>query len=305
MSIPDHSYDATLRHRPAPDGTIDAIARRRSPELGDAGEPGGVQTRCVDLDGSWRVTEAINGGLLMAVATKALADRSLAAGGHGDPLAVSAYFLSASLPGEAFVTTEMARVGRRMSTGQVSVSQLGPAAPDGSREPVERIRALATFGDLGADTQPLRAPTMPSIPAPEQCVPADHAPQELRPPIMEHLDLRLDPDSVGWAFGEPSKRGRMLGWLRFRDGRDMDPISLVFALDALPPVAFDLGMLGWAPTLELSAHVRARPKPGWLLIEVRTETLAGSLLEEDARIWDSSGRLVAQSRQLASVRLPG
>ena len=59
MSIPDHSYDATLRHRPAPDGSIDAIAKRRSPELGDAGEPGGVQTRCVDLDGSWRVTEAI------------------------------------------------------------------------------------------------------------------------------------------------------------------------------------------------------------------------------------------------------
>lgn len=295
MANPDHSYDATLR---------------REAILGDAGGLGDSGAGRVELDGSWRIGEAINGGLLMAVATRALADRALAEGGHGDPLSVSAYFLSATLPGEALVTTELIRVGRLMSTGQVSLSQPaaagpdGPDGPDGTPQPVERLRALATFGDLGDDSPPLRTPTAPVIPPPQECIPADQAPEHVRPPILEHLDLRLDPDSVGWAFGSPSKRGRMLGWLRFRDGRAMDPVSLVFALDAMPPVSFDLGIPGWAPTLELSAHIRARPQPGWVLVEVRTETLAGSLLEEDARIWDSSGRLVAQSRQLASVRLP-
>jgi hypothetical protein len=85
------------------------------------------------------------------------------------------------------------------------------------------------------------------------------------------------------------------------DGREPDPLSLLLAVDALPPVTFDLGIAGWAPTLELSAHVRARPAPGWLRVRVSTRNLAGGLLEEDAEVWDSTDRLVAQSRQLARV----
>ena len=80
--------------------------------------------------------------------------------------------------------------------------------------------------------------------------------------------------------------------------------SLLFFLDALPPVAFDLGIQGWAPTLELSTHVRAQPVDGWLRVELSTQTVTGSLMEEDAAIWDASGRLVAQSRQLAGIRVP-
>ena len=107
-----------------------------------------------------------------------------------------------------------------------------------------------------------------------------------------------------WGVGKPSGKGRMRGWIRFKDGREPDALSLLFFLDALPPVAFDLGLLGWAPTLEFSGHVRAEPAPGWLQVELTTDNLSGALLEEDARIWDSTGRLVAQSRQLAAVRVP-
>jgi hypothetical protein len=83
------------------------------------------------------------------------------------------------------------------------------------------------------------------------------------------------------------------------DGREPDPLMLLLAVDTLPPVSFDLGLPGWAPTLELTAHVRARPAPGWLRVRVSTRNLAGGLLEEDAEVWDSRDRLVAQSRQLA------
>jgi hypothetical protein len=79
---------------------------------------------------------------------------------------------------------------------------------------------------------------------------------------------------------------------------------LLLAVDTLPPVTFDLGMSGWAPTLELTAHVRARPAPGWLRIRVSTRNFAGGLLEEDAEVWDSRDRLVAQSRQLARAPRP-
>ncbi len=49
-------------------------------------------------------------------------------------------------------------------------------------------------------------------------------------------------------------------------------------------------------------HVRAAPAPGWLRVRHATRNVAGGMLEEDAEVWDSAGRLVAQSRQLA--RLP-
>ncbi len=46
-------------------------------------------------------------------------------------------------------------------------------------------------------------------------------------------------------------------------------------------------------------HVRAVPAPGWLKVSHRTRNVAGGMFEEDCEVWDSSGRLVAQSRQLA------
>ena len=87
--------------------------------------------------------------------------------------------------------------------------------------------------------------------------------------------------------------------LGLEGGREPDVLALLSAVDALPPVTFCLGMPGWAPTLELTAHVRARPAPGWLRVRHATRNLAGGMFEEDCEVWDSTDRLVAQSRQLA------
>ncbi len=71
-------------------------------------------------------------------------------------------------------------------------------------------------------------------------------------------------------------------------------------MDALPPTAFELGISsGWVPTVELTVHVRCRPAPCPLRVSITTRNLAGGFLEEDAEVWDSADRLVAQSRQLA------
>jgi hypothetical protein len=121
---------------------------------------------------------------------------------------------------------------------------------------------------------------------------------------MERFDMRLDPACVGWAVGEPSGRGLLQAWFRLADGRDPDPVQLLMVLDALPPVTFDLGHPGWAPTIELTAHVRAVPAPGWLKVSHRTRNVAGGMFEEDCEVWDSAGRLVAQSRQLARFPRP-
>ena len=51
--------------------------------------------------------------------------------------------------------------------------------------------------------------------------------------------------------------------------------------------------------MELTAHVRALPAPGWISARLSTRNIAGGMFEEDCELWDSAGRLVAQSRQLA------
>jgi acyl-CoA thioesterase len=248
------------------------------------------------LDPGWQIGAGVNGGLLLASLGHALS-QVFADDGHPDPIAISAYFLSASRPGPTVLDTQVLRRGRSMSTGQASLIQKGD---DGAV--VERVRALATYGHLDSlpdDVRTTAAP--PDMPPPERCIGTDQAPPDFleQASLLERLDLRLDPACVGWALGEPSGRGLLQGWLRMADGREPDPLLLLLAVDALPPVTFDLGHFGWTPTLELSVHLRARPEAGWLAVTHRTRNLAGGLLEEDAEVWDSTGRLVAQSRQLA------
>jgi len=247
------------------------------------------------LGEGWVIGRAVNGGVLLALLGRALQHEL--GEGHPDPLAVSAHYLSAAEPGPARVRTETVRSGRSMATGQAGIEQAGP---DGQR--LERVRALATYGDLASMPEDVRTSARPpEMPEPDACVSAAMAPPGSAGdlPFLHRFDLRLDPDTAGWAIGKPSHRGVIQGWVRMADGREPDPLMLLLAVDTLPPVTFDLGLPGWAPTLELSAHVRARPAPGWLRVRVSTRNFAGGLLEEDAEVWDSADRLVAQSRQLA------
>jgi hypothetical protein len=253
-----------------------------------------------ELGTGWQIGAGINGGMLLATCGAALRE-TFRADGHPDPVAVSAYYLSASRPGPATLRTHALRRGRSMSTGSVSLVQ-----SDDGRE-VERIRALATYGDLGALSGEVRTTaTPPDLPPPEDCVPNDLAPASFKAQatLLDRLDLRLDPSCAGWAVGEPSGRGMLRGWLRLADAREPDPLMLLLAVDALPPVTFDFGEVGWTPTLELTAHVRADPAPGWLRVTHATRNYAGGLLEEDCEVWDSADRLVAQSRQLARAPRP-
>ncbi|MEO7753978.1 MAG: thioesterase family protein [Terracoccus sp.] len=252
----------------------------------------------------WMIGNAVNGGLVMAAGLGALGRHLSADPGertpHADPVVLSAYFMTASTPGPFTVTTEAMRCGRALSTGQISISQVGP---DGV--PVERMRALGSFGDL-ADVETLTQASPPDMPPPGQCVSSRQAPPECLANMrfLDRLDLRLDPSSAGWAMGRPSLKGEIRGWLRMADHREPDTTLLMMALDALPPVAFDLGILGWTPTLEFTGHVRRRPEPGWLQVALTSQNVGGGMMEEDAMVWDSAGHLVAQSRQLCGVRHP-
>ncbi|MFD5536546.1 thioesterase family protein [Streptomyces sp. NPDC127079] len=264
----------------------DTAVTRRAPGVYD-----------IDLSAGWTIISAVNGGYLLAVLGRALADTLP----HPDPFTVSAHYLTPSRPGPAVIRTDTVRTGRTLSTGQASLFQY-----DDEGNEVERIRVLASYGDLAALPDDVRTTAVPpAIPPLDQCFgPQDGpAPVDGSSAITERLMLKLDPATLGWALGAPSGKGEMRAWFGLADGRDADPLSLLLAVDALPPTAFELGLKGWVPTIELTVHVRHRPAPGPLRVSITTRNLAGGLLEEDAEVWDSADRLVAQSRQLARVRL--
>ncbi|MEU9557837.1 thioesterase family protein [Streptomyces fumanus] len=264
----------------------DTAATRRAPGVYD-----------IDLSAGWTVLGAVNGGYLLAVLGRALAD----ALPHPDPFSITAHYLTASRPGPAVVRTEAVRTGRTLSTGQASLLQY-----DDEGNEVERIRVLASYGDLDALPDDVRTTAKPpALPPLERCFGPEDGPSPVDggSAIADRLMIKLDPDTLGWALGQPSGKGEMRAWFGLADGRDADPFSLLLAVDALPPTAFEMGLSGWVPTVELTVHVRCRPAPGPLRVAVTTRNLAGGFLEEDAEVWDSADRLVAQSRQLARVRL--
>ncbi|QPP06444.1 thioesterase family protein [Streptomyces bathyalis] len=257
-------------------------------------EPGVHDT---DLSQGWAIGHALNGGYLLATLGRALGETLP----HPDPFTITAHYLSATTHGPAVIRSEVVRTGRTLSTGTAGLFQTGA---DG-RE-VERIRVLASYGDLDTVTGDVRTSAEPpAMPPPGQCFSARDNPAgpDAGPEMGKRLDLRLDPATCGWAVGAPSGRGEMRAWLGLADARDPDPMSLLMAVDALPPTAFEMGLSGWVPTVELTVHVRARPAPGLLRVSVTTVNLAGGFLEEDVEVWDSADRLVAQSRQLARAKV--
>lgn len=225
-----------------------------------------------------------NGGYVLGVALRALA-RVLP---MPDPLVVSAFFLRPTRPGPVEVATEMARAGRRIATGAARVIQDGK----------ETVRVTAAFADLAtAAGRTVTLVERPALPPPGDCIDLLSGGAIPRLTITERVEYRVAA-MPGWAVGRPEGRASMEFWMRYRDGRDADSLSLPALVDAAAPVVLDLGESGSA-TVELTAHVRARPAPGWLACRSTTRFLAGGFHEEDFEIWDSTGALVAQSRQLA------
>ena len=244
------------------------------------------------IDPGWTIGSWPNGGYLMALATRA----ALMVTGQPHPLAVSSHFMAAPSTGPAELEVRPLRSGRTVSSARVTLLQQGHPC----------LEVLVSSGWLQPGDEPAwRADSRPPrMPPAEKCLPgqAEMPGSGLRVAILEHIDVRLDPATAGWVNGSPAGKLQARGWMRFRDDRPPDPLALLQALDALPPASAELGIMEWAPTLELTAYVRGLPADGWLRCAARGRLLQGGWFDEEAEVWDERGRLVAQSRQLAGAR---
>jgi acyl-CoA thioesterase len=258
----------------------------------------------------WNVGNNPNGGYTLVLAVRAM----LAACERPDPLTVTAHYVAPPVAGPVAVSTEIVRAGRRYATVEARMVQGGR----------ELIRVLGAFGDFDAQQGPTRiGAVVPRIPPPGDCVGLlDIGTGNGRPvpEIMRRYELRLDPgcewvrsrgsgtaapaSAEATAAGPPLTPLELAGWIRFADGTPASALGLLAMADAFPPTLLGAVQVGWVPTVELTIHLRGRPAPGWILGVSRTRFLIDGLLEQDGELWDSTGRLVALSRQMALVLPP-
>lgn len=244
----------------------------------------------LDLDGDWSIGGKLFGGYLLRETVAA----ALSLSEHPHPLSVSAHFLAPPQPGPAMFAAERLRAGRRTSVVRGSLYS-------GDRNCAE---VIVTAGELAAPaaavwSDPERAVVLPPV---EECVAAPSSnPSGVPIGHLAHVDLRVDPASASWVAGEPNGIADVRGWMRPRDGV-VDPLWLLVAVDALPPVTFALGLPGWVPTVSFDVQLRALPTTKWVGVRHRAALVADGWLDETCDVVDEDGRLLASGRQLAGYR---
>ena len=230
-----------------------------------------------------------HGGYLMSVAlAAAMEDAS-----HPDPVTMSAHFVRPARVGPAKVETTVVKAGRSLSTIRADLHQ----------DDAVCVATLTTFGNLSTATDiGYRSIEPPDLPPPERCIAADPAEVPSIPRMVGNLAMLLTPESTGWASGRPHGQATMEGWVSFRDGRPIDSLSLPMFADALPQPVLNVGVVApWTPTVELTIHVRQRPRTERLGVAFRTQLLSGTYFESSGTLWNDDGTLVAMSRQIQLI----
>jgi hypothetical protein len=245
------------------------------------------------IEPGWSMGGRAHGGFLLALAARAGA--AMVTQSH--VVSASGSFVFAPEPGPVSIEAELLRGGRSLSQIHARVLQGGLICLD----------ATIIVGELDGDSRPYWSSA--SVPPPgtggwDQSVKLPPMnPFGTPVPLWGQVDLRIDRETYGYAEGKPTGAGELRGWLALPDGEDFDPISLLFALDLLPPATFDVERSTWVPTLTLSAYIRTLPAPGPVQLTQAAGFVENERVDEWCCAWDTAGRLVAQCTQLAGIRL--
>jgi hypothetical protein len=251
------------------------------------------------VDEQWTVGDKPHGGYLLSLLGRAA---RIVGRREGNPswevVSAAVTYLRPPDLAAGEVATTLLRRGRTAAHVRAILSQDG----------TDLIDAVFVVADLPSSaTSRYDGTRSLDAPDPDHCVrQSGQAPGGMRVGLMDVIELRFDPATMPFSVAPRSEGtpAELRGWARFVDGREPDPLSLLFSLDACPPPTAMIGSAGWAPTLQLSAYVRARPAPGWLGIRMSAGLVADGMVDETAVLWDSRGQVVAQATQLARLRFP-
>ncbi len=238
------------------------------------------------LTSEWSIGPVPNGGYSAALAVRALLGHT----GCETPLSLTTHYYRPTIADEdATVHTTVLRQGRMTTHADATLVQDGKV----------RVRCAGVFGTYPNGKLLLQTPP-PSLPSPTECPARDPKTQGLNMTLLDSIDMRLHPDTPLPVVDDVA---RTQGWVRFRDGRANDALALGLFADAFPPsVLSAVPEAGWVPTIELTTHIRAAARPGWIRGESTTSNVHDGTLVENVRLWDSNETLVAEARQLALLR---
>jgi acyl-coenzyme A thioesterase PaaI-like protein len=251
-----------------------------------------------ELNKHWTIGPKVHGGAMLALCANAA--RTTCGGGQQDgfqpvlqPVAVSASFLWAPDPGPMLLTTFIRKRGRQISVVDVELTQGDRTA----------VHAVVNLGEPEHEAAPLlSANPVPDLMSPEP--PGDIAPIGPGHPLagLVHLGEGCDVRPMLSTLA-PSTAGRppvIQMWARPR-GVAPDALFALMCGDLSAPVTFAVDRTGWAPTIQLTVFLRGLPADGWLRVVCTCVEIGQDWFDEDHIVVDETGRIVAQSRQLAMV----
>lgn len=251
------------------------------------------------IDAAWTIGPKVHGGTMVA-ASAAAATRWLteadAAMAQMAPIAASSDFLGAPEPGEVEYAVRIRKKGRQICLADADLIQGGRTL----------VRTAFTFGHLDA-TATRWSDTETDMPAEPDATALEYTPDTPMGKIVhvgQVARVYLDAAWADFARGETgAPRARL--WIRPLDGDEADPrVRAAFAMmaaDMSPPVPINLGHFGWSPTVQMTTYLRRVPAPGWLRVIATAREVGERMFDEDQLVIDSTGAVVAQSRQLALI----
>jgi hypothetical protein len=273
------------------------------------------------LNAHWTIGQKVHGGAMLALCANAARlgltggqERSDSGNGHGgqersdsgdahghggdgdgqeQPIAVSGSFLWAPDPGPMRVVTTVRKRGRRVSVLDVELAQGDRTA----------VRAVMTMAAPEHDVAPLLS-VNPVVPLMTPDPPPGLEPIGPGHPMADIVHLAhgcdIRPSLTTLAPRADGGPPVIEYWVRPKEGAT-DVLFALLCGDVSAPVTFGVNRFGWAPTVQLTAYLRAIPADGWLRVLCTTTQIGQDWFDEDHVVVDCEGRIVVQSRHLAMV----
>lgn len=243
------------------------------------------------LNEHWTIGPKVHGGAMLALCANAARTEF---GEPGvEPIAVSGSFLWAPDPGPMEVVTTIRKRGRRVSLIDVELRQGDRTA----------VRIAVTMGTPEHHVPPLLSvnPVIPLM-TPEPPPGLEPIGPGHKMADVVHLAHGCDIRPSLTTF-DPRADGGMPVieyWVRPK-GVAPDVLFALLCGDVSAPVTFGVNRFGWAPTVQLTAYLRALPADGWLRVMCTATQIGQDWFDEDHVVVDCEGRIIVQTRQLAMV----
>ncbi|MET3528620.1 acyl-CoA thioesterase [Phenylobacterium koreense] len=146
--------------------------------------------------------------------------------------------------------------------------------------------------------------TMPEAPPPEDCEPSEHW-RGGGNDLHSRIEVRVAQGRYGAAsIGEPADDGRLLLWIRSREGLPVDSSLLAIMADFIPgAVGNALGLNAGGNSLDNTIRYRRIVPTEWVLCDIRIHGVHGGFGHGAMYLFAQDGELMATASQSLIVRV--